>query len=169
MLRRKLDQYCESTSPGKNPQQLDILKLYQEAGINFGDAVKKTLDETQIFHSEVIKNRANFLKAEICEIESVLGRNNTSIERLSTERADAMVLLQSHGALEDYNTLHSVLLEKSALLNDTKLKISEIKSMAEKKKAIKAKRVELDSYILRDFEESRKSWEIAVTSSMKIH
>ncbi len=61
MLRRKLKRYQESVHYEQAPKLSAVEVLYQEAGLTFGDAVKKTLADAQKFHDEIVKNRKHFL------------------------------------------------------------------------------------------------------------
>ncbi len=162
MLQRKLSRYEESINSEKEPDSSSVITLYEEAGLHFGDSLKKSLEETKKFHSEIIQNRKNFLKAEISEIKNNISSNAKLVEEKSLERAEKMSLLHTHGALDEFTLLQKVLIEKRTKLEGLKEKISDMQSMAKKKKEIKAKRIEVDSKIQRDFEGSRSTWEKAI-------
>lgn len=162
ILQRKLSMYEESIGSEKEPDPSSIMALYEEAGIHFGDSVKKTLEDTKSFHSEIVQNRKSFLKAEVSEIKNSATSNEQLVEKKTLERAEIMNLLQAHGALEEFTLLQKVVLEKQAKLESLKEKISDMQSMAVKKKDIKAARIEIDAKIQRDFEESRPTWEQAI-------
>ncbi|WP_217177981.1 DUF2326 domain-containing protein [Methanoplanus limicola] len=162
ILRRKLDRYEESVQSEKAPDNLSVADLYEEAGLHFSSALKKTLEETRNFHNEIVRNRKLFLEAEIEAIKNKIGNNEKYMENISSERAEIMEVLSTHHALEEYSMLQNRVTEKKVHLEKTLQMISEIQEMSEKKKEIRSERIELDSKIQRDFEESRPRWEKAV-------
>ncbi len=162
MLQRKQSRYEESISVEREPDTSSLVSLYEEAGLHFGDSLKRSLEETKKFHAEIVKNRKSFLKAEITEIKNTISFNEKAIEEKSENRSEIMQLLQTHGALDEFTHLQKGLIEKRTKLEGLKEKIIDMKSMAKKKKEIKAKRIEIDSKIQRDYEESSPSWEKAI-------
>jgi|CXWL01.1.fsa_nt_gi uncharacterized protein YydD (DUF2326 family) len=162
LLQRKFSRYEESINSEKEPDSSSLIALYEEVGVHFGDSLKKTLEETKKFHSEIIQNRKNFLKAEINEIKNNLSFNADVMEEKISERAELMRLLQTHGALDEFTFLQKGLIEKRTRLEGLKDKLRDMNSIALKKKEIKTKRIEIDYKIQRDFEESRPRWEKAI-------
>lgn len=158
-LNRKLSRYKESITSEASPVEASVTKLFEEAGIIFNDGVKKSLVETQVFHSEIVKNRKFFLQTEINDIEQKIVKNNQVIEKLSNDRSEAVSILNTHGALEEFNLLQSKAFEKKAELEHIKLKIRDIKEITAKKKEIKTERINIDGKIQIDHEESRSHWE----------
>ncbi len=162
-LKNKNRRYEESIESENPPQESDLTKLYDEAGMIFSETIIKTLKDTKAFHSSIVKNRDHFLRAELEGIRAQINSNDTEIERLSVERAGSLSLLETHGALEEFSKLQERLAEKKSKLETVRRHIEEIRDMSSKKKEIKAQRVELDTMIQRDFEEARPHWEQAVT------
>jgi uncharacterized protein YydD (DUF2326 family) len=120
------------------------------------------LDETQRFHTEIVHNRKLFLQTEIKEIKNKITLNDQMLEQKVNERSDLLSILQSHGALEEFSTLQKEVNEKRSRFEILKSKITDIQEMSITKKEIKAERIEIDSKIQRDFEQSRPSWEKAI-------
>lgn len=162
MLRRKFSRYEQSSLVEKEPDFDNVSDLYEEAGFHFGDAVRKTLEETKRFHTEVVENRKSFLQTELLEVKNEISSNNQMIERKTSQRAEVMNLLQTHGALDEFSKLQKMLIEKQTKLTSLETTIADMKSMTTKKKELKSDRLELDSKIQRDFEESRPLWELAI-------
>jgi len=162
MLRRKLERYEESIKSEHAPDVSAVSQLYEEAGMHFGDSIKKTLAEAKAFHSEIVQNRKHFLQVEIEQIKNQLSANNKNIENGTNKRADLMAVLQTHGALEEFTILQERLLEKKGHLENIKAKIIDIQEMSVRKKEIKAEKIELETKLQRDYEQSRPEWEKAV-------
>jgi uncharacterized protein YydD (DUF2326 family) len=70
ILQRKLSRYEASIIEEKGPDSSSVMALYEEAGLHFGDSLKKTLEQTKKFHTDVVKNRIYFLQTEIVEIKN---------------------------------------------------------------------------------------------------
>lgn len=163
ILRRKLSRYEESVSSEKAPSHESVEKLYAEAGIHFSDNLKKTLDEAKVFHATVVRNRKKFLEVEVTEIKNQITANDVLLKKTTDERASIMQLLKTHGALEEFSLLQEKIIQERELLEKTKIKLSEMKELSAKKKTIKAHKLELETKLQRDYEESRPHWEKAVT------
>ncbi|MGR9000005.1 MAG: DUF2326 domain-containing protein [Gammaproteobacteria bacterium] len=163
VLRRKLERYEESVASEKAPDTGTVERLYTEAGLLFPDTIRKTLNEAKSFHESIVRNRKTFLQAEIAQIKNQISTAENEIKVNSDERATLMQLLRDHGALEEFALLQERLLEKKGQLETTKSKISDIKEMSLRKKEIKASKIELETKLQRDYEQSRPNWEKAVT------
>jgi len=162
MLRRKLEKYEESSKSERPPEMFALEKLYAEAGVCFGDQLKKTLEEANNFHSTIIKNRKIFLTSEITEIKNQINSNEKQLENYTKDRSDIMQILKSHGALEEFMILQGILTQKQQKLEHIKLKIQEIKQLSERRKEIKARKIELETKLQCDYELSRPNWTKAV-------
>lgn len=161
-LRRKLTRYEESVSSEEAPDSKSVESLYEELGVTLGDVVKKSLAEAKHFHQEIVANRKSFLSTEITEIRSTITENEASVETLSEQRSEIMALLRTHGALEEFANFQSEVSEKKVRLETLKEKIADIQSMTKKSKEIKSKRINLDSKLARDFDDSKLVWEKAI-------
>lgn len=162
LVKRKLEMYNKSIDDDTPPDDNSVLRLFSEAGLNFPSNVKKTLDQVKAFHKNIIENREHFLKAEISQLENRLNTLNESLKLKSEKRADLLMLLETHGALEEFNLLQRLLLEKESKLNDVKRKISDIKNSKTIKKNIKAKKIELETKLQLDYELKKEERKKAV-------
>ncbi|MCP3851349.1 MAG: DUF2326 domain-containing protein, partial [Gammaproteobacteria bacterium] len=160
--RGKLNHYERAVTEEVPPDQEKLEAIYEETGLVFPDSVKRTLGEASAFHSQVIKNRAMFLEAEIMRIKNEIANREASIKTLNDRRAECMEILNTHGALEEYSRLqeeHTKIKEKfEQILN----KIEDIRDKAKKRKAIKSIKLELDKEATIDYEEKREIWEQAI-------
>lgn len=161
-LKRKLSRYEESVASEKAPDESSVESLYEEMGVQLPDSIKKSLTEAKDFHRSIVLNRKNFLSAEITEINQEITCNAEEVDNLTSERAEVMSLLRTHGALDEFVKHQNDLSEKKAKLEALKEKIADIQSMTKKSKELKSKRIALDSRLSRDFEESKGVWEKAI-------
>ncbi len=105
-LKKKLNEYLESTKKEDINENIDLIKsVYEESKIIFPDNICQTLDATIKFHKEIVNKRKNFLSSEIQEIENEIEMNEQRIREKSSERSVKMSILKSHGALSEYSKL----------------------------------------------------------------
>lgn len=163
VLRRKLERYEKTVSEEQAPDSNSVEKLFIEAGIHFAANIKKSLEEAKAFHKAVIRNRRLFLEAEISQIKNELLSTQERINVACEKRAGLLKLLETHGALEEFSVLQERIIERKGQLEVIKNKISDIRSMAQHKKDIKASKIELETKLQRDYEQNRSEWEKAVS------
>lgn len=162
ILRRKLERYKESVHSEQAPDASAVEMLYQEAGLTFGDTIKKTLADAKEFHNTIVKNRKLFLQVEIEELKNQISDNDQIIKLNDSKRAELMSVLSTHGALEEFTVLQERLFKKKAQLETIHQRISDIQEISTKKKEIKTEKLKLETKLQRDYEQSRTKWEQAI-------
>lgn len=160
--KQRLQRYNESISSENPPENILVEELYNEVELYFPDAIKKRLDEARIFHETIIRNRKEFLLAEISILNHQINNIKKEIKNKQNERSNIMCILNTHGALEEFNVLQNMLLEKKQKLSEINNQISKINEIDTKKQIIKEDKIELNAKIKRDYEDSRPNWEKAV-------
>lgn len=162
VINKKLERYKESVQLEKAPDSSNVTELYAEAGILFSDILKKKLEEARDFHNKIVQNRKQFLQVEIEEIVNQISINENAILKNTSDRAELMKILKTHGALDEFMFLQGKYVEEKERLEAIKTKIYNIQEISSQKKEIKAERVEVDLKIMRDYEQSRPDWEKAI-------
>ena len=87
------------------PDSSDLTKLYEEAGIVLPDLLQKRLDDVKKFHQTIIKNRRLHLGAELTSTKQRVDERLAERINLDARRSQIMNILQSGGALEQYNAM----------------------------------------------------------------
>ncbi|CAF2084475.1 unnamed protein product [Rotaria magnacalcarata] len=159
---RKLKQYESAIVDETPPDQVKLEAIYEETGVVFPDSVKRTLEEASAFHTQIIKNRASFLEAEIVRIKNEITRRENLIKVLNDKRATCMELLNTHGALEEYSCLQEEHTKIKAKFEQTLNKIEDIRDKTKRRKVIKSTKLELDKEATIDYEEKRAFWEQSI-------
>lgn len=118
-----LDSLVTSIEEASSPDYDSLQQLYQESLQVFPEIVKKRFDEVQTFHDSVVRNRKLYLQSEIERVKANISARNSKITDLTQRQTFIMDLLQTHGALEQYNKLNSDLLKKQAELEDLKKRL----------------------------------------------
>ncbi|OLQ88032.1 hypothetical protein BIY22_07610 [Vibrio panuliri] len=109
------------------PDNSKVERLFKEASISFPEIVNKKFGEFVGFHSSIIANRRAHLVEEIQKIESRIVLREIKKKALDDERSDILLLLKSHGALEQFYKLQGRLnkAEANIELLHQKLKATE--------------------------------------------
>jgi uncharacterized protein YydD (DUF2326 family) len=127
--RQILELYKETinTEQAQEPSAESIEQLYKEASVILAVSVTKQLSELQQFHLQLIENRKQFLSDEIEVVTQKIQERELKIAEKSTERAELLVILQTHGALEERTYLEERHTEKLSQFKEVTQRISNLK------------------------------------------
>ncbi|SON49316.1 DUF2326 domain-containing protein [Vibrio tapetis] len=102
-------------------------KLFTEAGILFGDQIKKSYDELIEFNKKITVERSRFVKQQTKELEQQIIDISSRLTELNTLKSKQVYFLTSTNALEKYKEVSNRLLLVSTEINliKRKLEISE--------------------------------------------
>jgi uncharacterized protein YydD (DUF2326 family) len=145
-----------------------VADVFAEAGVVLGNLVVRHIDEAQAFQRELLKNRRNFLEGEIGKLRQDIANREAELRSLSEQRAQKLQILQSYGALDEYNKLQSLHREKVSLLDDTKRQTAMWQQMelTKSETTIERERLKLDARS--DLENRRPAREGPLLCSMPI-
>ena len=102
---QKLEEYKEALSTYISVDLSEIEELYTSLEIHLSDNLKRGLSSVQDFHQRLIENRNTYLSDEIRRIEQIQNELRSNLELLDKKRASIMEILQTHGALSEYNLI----------------------------------------------------------------
>ena len=162
LLERQLAQYNSSIEEENLSEQYSVKDLYKEMGVHLSDNITKTLDEVKDFHKKTLQNRQVFLKNEIIEIELQIKQKDEIHVTSDKERAELLKILNTHGALEDYNNMRDVFEKHKRNLDKLEDNRSKIKSIDGDISDIKVKKATLESLMHRNYEEMKVNWQEAI-------
>ena len=160
--RRRLNRYKDSVTDESPPKSHMLEKLYEESGLVFPDAVRRTLFEAKQFHERIIKNRREFLETEITRLERGIHDRDSQIEQLTDSRASSLEILRTHGALQEMTKLQERNIETKGQLDKVRTRIREIKDLNLHKQNLKIAKAELVKVAEQDHEQRRDTWSKAV-------
>ena len=156
--RRRLKRYEESIKEEKPPASISLERLYEESGLVFPDAVKRTLEDAKAFHHDIISNRREFLGAEITRIRQIIDNREARIREKTDLRAKVMQVLQTHGALQEMTILQERYVMLQGSLERVQARLREMKNLKTTKREVKAAKDDLVQTAERDHEERRDKW-----------
>ena len=160
--RRRLARYRESVDVEIPPASTSISAIYEEAGVVFGESVRRTLAEAKEFHSNIIANRKSFLETEIARLERMIESQDAEIRAWSDKRAELLGILETHGALSEMAALQERIVQIRNKLEKTRGWISQIRDRKARLREVKVKRAEVARVAEQDHEERRAIWSVAV-------
>ena len=161
--QRRLARYKESVEAETWPSNTALDKIYEKTGVIFPDSVRRTLTEAKEFHSKIIENRRAFLETEIRRIDREIGFRNDEIKRLTEVRADSLIVLETHGALQEMTKLQERIVKIRGNLEKRRTWIAEIKDRNSQKRNIKIEKAELTRTAEQDHEERRDLWSVSLS------
>lgn len=115
-----LELYEEASRSETDADSGKIRIIYKDAGLVFPDSVIRQVDEVLAFHRQVVRNRKEFVEAEIRRLEDNMRDRKARIETASDDRAKILRILESHGALEEFVLLRDKHEENVAILEQIK-------------------------------------------------
>lgn len=134
--KRILEFYTSSLKEEVDAQPEQVSKIYKEAGIIFSEKISKQLSNVLEFHEKIVKNRKSFLTSEMDRIQKAILKREIEIEDLDLKKAELMLTLKTHGALEEYVQLQAVHQRMIGELKDIKNKLENLRKFEEGKSAI---------------------------------
>lgn len=144
------------------PVQNSIQKLYADAGVSLPGITLRRIEDVQVFHNNIIENRKHFITSEIVRLKREISDREHVIQSKSNERARAMEVLQTHGALEEYTLVQKRYLEVLNELNSLVSSIENLKTCENGQSQLKIDQEVLQQKTRIDHEERRGVWEKAI-------
>ena len=94
-----------------------VVQMYEAATIEISELLKKSLNEVEEFHQNLIRSRNIRLKDELKKNQEELKQKNATIKGLGERMDQLLVYLNTHGALEEYSALNQQLTDYQVKLN----------------------------------------------------
>lgn len=151
--KQLLSMYKESVVSEKDVSIDKVKQVYEESGFLFSDKLVKKLDDVSGFHKKIIENRKDYLTTETGRIKREIEEQESRIKQLDEKKAGLMEILESHGALEEYNKLQQRGTKLKQQLEEVKNRKENLKKFEEGKSALKISREELFQNTRRDYQE----------------
>ena len=150
---RYIELYRATLEKEESPAEKDVVALYEEAGVSLGSLVKERLENVQAFHAQLVENRRTFLASEIDRLEKAVQQRTVSTGALSDTRAALLQILQTHGALSEYNRLHELHNATLTELGDVERRIKNLRDFQEGKSQVAIEQETLFQRSRRDLDE----------------
>lgn len=105
-LRNILRHYEDNLASELEPAEGSVLALYESAKVELPELIVKRIEEVERFHQQVILNRTAFLREECDNLRGKIAINEQEEDEVGQKRAQALSIIDSYHALDEYNQLH---------------------------------------------------------------
>jgi uncharacterized protein YydD (DUF2326 family) len=127
-------------------------------------SIVRSLDEVAEFHAKVTENRQVYLDNEVDRLRVIVAERRARLAQLEAERQEALSLLETGGALEDFTRMQMRLAEASADLEVVERRLEEARKLRTDKAQVDAEKKALQVRALVDHDERRPVWSSAIES-----
>ena len=155
ILEKKLQKYNESVKEEDITDDFDLSEIYEQSNFIFNEKIQVTLEQSEKFHSAIIKNRKDFLENEINSIQTRLDEIEILKNKKSDKRSEYMEILNNFGALKEYTQLQELFVEKKQTLNELKEIINKYEDITLQKRKIKNELLNLESEFQINYNENK--------------
>lgn len=115
-LSQKLNNVRDAYHLNHDIDVKQVEKIYNEVLSNFGTAVRKSLDEINVFKSEILENRNRFLIAKEKELESAIDQVFKELSDLEAARTALLKDLKERGVLDKLEKTYEELIHEQSLV-----------------------------------------------------
>jgi uncharacterized protein YydD (DUF2326 family) len=169
IIDREVIQELEQSIVSENPPTpYDIECLYKEVGVVLPTTVTKRFDDLKNFHRTVIENRKTYLAKELEEARRRLATRDRRLDELSKRHTEIMSLLQSKGALEQYNKLHRELSKLEVETETYKKKFQAAEQLESRSTQLDVERGRIQARLQQEFQERRNTLNHAILTFEEI-
>jgi len=162
LRRRKIELYEDRSAQEKEPDVSEVEALFEEAGVELGGSVRRTLDDARRFHEAVVSNRHTYLADEVERLRRLTADAEPEIEQLSEHRAQRLQILETHRALDELVELQRRVAEMREELADLGARIARIEEVKEGQSKLAIEREELLRSARRELVDREPEWSTAV-------
>ena len=155
ILEKKLKKYNEAVKEEDISDDFNISEIYEQCNFIFNDKIKSTLEESEKFHSNIIKNRRDFLEDEMNSIKNRLDEIDNIKKKKSEKKLEYQEILNNSGSLSEYEYLQKKLFEKKEKFNELSQIISRYDEITFKKQNIKKELFNLESELQINYQENK--------------
>jgi uncharacterized protein YydD (DUF2326 family) len=140
----------------------ELASLYESAGVELPNSVKRRLEDVQEFHTAIVRNRRTFLSAEIERLQLAIADWSAELDALNGERQSLMQTLRTHGPWEEYQALTKAQAMLQAEFEDLNIRIMTLREIQEGTSTYKIDRELLLKSIRSDYAERENQRDTAI-------
>jgi uncharacterized protein YydD (DUF2326 family) len=107
--RRLVADLEDALTKEREPALSDLDRLYAAAGVQLPGVTIQRLESVKEFHRAVIRNRKAHLQGEIKAAQNRIAQHESEAVKQQERQQQLMELLQTHGALDQFNKLNEEL------------------------------------------------------------
>jgi len=136
------------------PALSDLEQVYRSAGVELPQGlIKQRYDDVRAFHESVVRNRQSYLQSELTAAQTRIAARERDKAHCDNRRAEIMNILQSHGALEQFQHLQAESSKQAALVESLRQRFEAAETLEGSKTELDIERSQLMLRLRRDFSE----------------
>lgn len=136
------------------PALSDLEQVYRSAGVELPQGfIKQRYDDVRAFHESVVRNRQSYLQSELTAAQTRISARERDKAHCDNRRAEIMNILQSHGALEQFQHLQAESSKQVALVESLRQRFEAAETLEGTKTELDIERNQLMLRLRRDFSE----------------
>jgi uncharacterized protein YydD (DUF2326 family) len=145
------------------PPMHDVEQVYRLAGVDLPPGlIKQRYEDVRIFHESVIRNRRSYLQSELAVAQRRLETREADKRRMDIRRSEIMGILQSHGALDQFQRLQVEASQRAAEVESLRQRFEAAEKLESTKTELEVERNLLTLRLRRDFSEQSNRLEDAI-------
>jgi len=138
------------------PVLTDVERLYREAGVVLPGAAVKRYEDVRSFHESVVRNRRDYLTAELAAAEQRVADRDQERQTLDHRRAAIMATLRTHGALDQFTRLQAEAGRLEGEVTSLRQRFAAAERLESTRTELVAERSHLERRLQRDLSEQRE-------------
>lgn len=135
------------------PSADDLTAMYEAAGVQLGQLVRRRFEEVLQFHESIVQNRARHLQEQLAQAELRISEREAEQRDLDGRRAEILRTLQSGGALAELSGLQEELGKAQSRLEELRASYKVADQLAVGKAGVKKARQDLHVALQEDHRE----------------
>jgi uncharacterized protein YydD (DUF2326 family) len=144
------------------PPEDTLEKVYRDAGVLLPETVRKRLEEVRMFHRSIIANRRGYLQSEITSARERMRKRDQEKAALDRRRGEIMRLLQSKGALDQFQQLQHEHTRLDATVESLRLRYRAAQQVESTKVDLDIERRQIESRLRLNLQEQNARVEEAI-------
>ncbi|MDR1011649.1 MAG: DUF2326 domain-containing protein [Opitutaceae bacterium] len=146
----------------KPPENTAVDKVYAEAGVALPESIRRRLEDVRAFHHAIVANRKNYLESELYAAGQRINQRREAQQKHDARRGEIMRLLQTKGALEQFQELQKELAKAEAVVASLKMRLEAAEQLESKSVDLGIRRGLLAQRLQRNVSEQSKRVDEAV-------
>lgn len=154
----------ESFQGEKPPAEIDLERLYREAGVLLPESVSRRFEDVRRFHESIVQNRASYLADELAAARRRVDQREGEKKRLGDRYSEVMGILKSHGALDQFMRLQGELSRLEAQTESIRERFNAAEQLQGEKTELDIERDRLLLRVRQDFREQEEAIKHAIVA-----
>jgi uncharacterized protein YydD (DUF2326 family) len=137
-------------------RSIELEDIYREALIVLPKKVKKQFDDVHAFHESVVRNRQEYLRAEIADANDRVAKRTTEQREIERRQAQIWRTLKNAGALETFTSLQVEFARVHGAVNSLRTQFENASAFESTGREIKREQSQLEDQLALNHKEQRE-------------